>query len=214
MPTPRLDATIRPMLLTRRELPILIVNLIHIPIFTAVSLKQLNFEFVMYVGVILVVGALILWKQRGVHFNLPILWGLTIWGFLHLSGGNIRVGEGVLYGLELIRIAPAYHILRYDHAVHMFGFGVATLVCHHLLKPYLREGIERWVLLSFMLVLMSSGFGAVNEILEFLAVVLVPETGVGGYTNTLLDLVFNLLGGVAAVAWLAWERRRKVVRRS
>ena len=199
------------MLLTRRELPVLIVNLIYIPIFTIVSLRHLNFEFVMYVGVILVVGALIAWTQRRVRFDLPILWGLTIWGFLHLSGGNIRVGDGVLYGVELIRLAPAYHILRYDQAVHMFGFGVATLICHHLLQPYLREGIERWAMLSFMLVLMGSGFGAVNEILEFIAVLLVPETGVGGYTNTLLDLVFNLLGGIVAVMWLTWRRRRNVI---
>jgi hypothetical protein len=33
-----------------------------------------------------------------------------------------------------------------------------------------------------------------------------PETGVGGYDNTMQDLVFNLFGGIAAVLWLTWRR--------
>ena len=35
-----------------------------------------------------------------------------------------------------------------------------------------------------------------------------PETGVGGYHNTMLDLCFNLLGGILAVTWLTWQGRR------
>jgi putative membrane protein len=92
--------------------------------------------------------------------------------------------------------------------VHTFGFGVATLIAYHLLRPYLREGIDRWGTLSFLIVLMGAGFGALNEIVEFIAVVVMPETGVGGYENTLLDLVFNLIGGILAVGFLALKRRR------
>ena len=120
-----------------------------------------------------------------------------------MAGGNVRVGDDVLYGLQLIPV-----VLRYDQLVHAFGFGTATLVCHHLLKPYLREGIDRWRTLSILIVLMGSGLGAVNEIIEFAAVKTLPETHVGGYDNTLWDLIFNLIGGVLAVAWLA--RRRSV----
>jgi len=46
-----------------------------------------------------------------------------------------------------------------------------------------------------LVVLMGSGIGAVNEIIEFIAVKSVPETNVGGYDNTLWDLIFNLFGG-------------------
>ncbi len=197
------------MLLTRRELPILIVNLVYITVFTAVTVRELNFEFMLYVGVILIAAGWILWKQRTLRFDRSILWGLTIWGMLHLSGGNIPVGEGVLYGVELIPLVPRYHILRYDQVVHVFGFGLATLVCHHLLRPHLRTGITRWGTLSFLIVLMSSGFGALNEMIEFAVVLIVPETGVGGYDNTMLDLVFNLIGGILAVSWLALRRRRE-----
>jgi hypothetical protein len=45
------------------------------------------------------------------------------------------------------------------------------------------------------------GFGAMNEVIEFAATILVPQTNVGGYMNTGWDLVANLVGcAVAAVA--------------
>ena len=203
MPRAERQVTIRPMLLTRRETPVLIVNLVYVPAFTVIALRNLNFEFVLYVGVILIVGAWVVWKQRSVRFDLPILWGLTIWGLLHMAGGNVRVGDDVLYGLQLVPV-----VLRYDQLVHAFGFGTATLVCHHLLKPYLRDGLDRWRTLSILIVLMGSGLGAMNEIIEFIAVKTLPDTHVGGYDNTLWDLIFNLIGGLLAVAWLTVRRRR------
>ena len=39
----------------------------------------------------------------------------------------------------------------------------------------------------------------INELLEFIATVLVPETGVGGYVNTSLDLVSDLIGAILAM---------------
>ncbi|UCE59692.1 MAG: DUF2238 domain-containing protein [Phycisphaerales bacterium] len=195
------------MLLTKRELPILVFNLIYVGIFTAVALGGSNHEFVLYAGVIVLLVALVVIKQQTLKFDPTILWGLSLWGLLHMAGGNLHVRGTVLYSLQLIPIIPSYEILRYDHAVHMFGFGVATLICHHLLRPYVKTDVERWRTLALLIVLMGSGVGALNEIIEFVAVVTVPETGVGGYENTMLDLVFNLLGGLMAVAWLTWHRR-------
>jgi len=48
-------------------------------------------------------------------------------------------------------------------------------------------------------VLGAMGLGAVNEIIEFIAVVVFPNTNVGGYINTALDLVFNALGAIVAM---------------
>lgn len=197
------------MLLTRRERPILAVNLIYVPIFTVLAFRSSNVEFLLYVGVVVAVGVLILWKQSAIRFDAPILWGLTVWGLLHLAGGNVPVGSSVLYNATLIAIVPApYHVLRYDQVVHVFGFGVATLVCHHLLKPYLRETTLPWRTLAILVVLMGSGLGAINEIVEFMVTVLVPETNVGGYENTSIDLVCNLLGGLVAVLLLTRRRKR------
>ena len=199
------------MLLSKRELPILFVNLIYIPVFTFIALSRTNYEFLLYVGVILVVAAWILWKQRSVQFDRTILWGLTIWGLMHMAGGNIHVRGDVLYSLQLFPLVSApFHILRYDQVVHTFGFGVVTLVGYHVLRSYLREPLQQWWALALLIVLIGSGVGAINEIVEFIAVLTVPETGVGGYHNTMLDLVFNLIGGLAAVGWIT--RRRRAVR--
>ena len=193
------------MLLTRRELPVLIVNLIYVPAFTLIALRDLNLEFVLYVVVVILVGALVVWKQRKVRFDRTILWGLTIWGLLHMAGGNIQVGGDVLYSLQLIPV-----VLRYDQFVHAFGFGTAALVCNHLLQPYLQKDVESAEGGVFVLVmLMGSGLGAINEIIEFIAVKTIKDTHVGGYDNTLWDLIFNLIGGVFAVGWLTVRKQRR-----
>jgi len=49
-----------------------------------------------------------------------------------------------------------------------------------------------------------------NEIVEFFATVILPETGVGGYINTSLDLVFNLLGALIAMGFIYWHERKKM----
>jgi len=198
------------MLLTKKERPVVIVNVVYIGFFTVLALRKLNFEFVLYAGVILVLAGLIFRKQHQVRFGLPILWGLTIWGALHMAGGNIAVGEGVLYDVILLPIVDRMSILRYDQVVHCFGFGVATLIGYHLLRPYLRENITRWGSLAFLIVLIGSGFGAVNELLEGFAVLTFPEANVGGYTNTVCDLFFNFLGGLIAAAWLTWKRHQEL----
>lgn len=185
------------MLLKRNELPILWVCLLYLPAFTIYALSKQNYEFVLYSGSVLAVAGWILWKQRTVQLPLTVLWGMNIWGLLHMAGGNLTLGGEVLYSIQLIPV-----VLRYDQFVHTLGFGTATLACHHLLRSYLRDNISRTRVLAVLVVLMGSGVGAFNEILEFIAVKWVPETNVGGYENTLWDLVFNLIGGLIAVAWL------------
>jgi hypothetical protein len=43
------------------------------------------------------------------------------------------------------------------------------------------------------------GFGALNEVIEFVATLTMPETNVGGYVNTGWDLVANTVGATVAV---------------
>ena len=53
------------------------------------------------------------------------------------------------------------------------------------------------------------GFGALNELVEFVATLIVPETNVGGYLNTGWDLVANLFGAtlVAKLIWITGRGR-------
>ncbi len=51
-----------------------------------------------------------------------------------------------------------------------------------------------------------------NEIIEFITTVIVPESGVGGYENTSLDLVSNLLGAIVAMMYiLKTEMKKKIL---
>ena len=187
------------MLLKKGQLPILIVNAIALCAFTILFLSRESYEFILYIAVIVFFLALILATNRKVDYPNSVLWGLTAWALLHMSGGGLYIGGVKLYEIILIPLSDEYQIFRYDQFVHIVGFGVATLVMYFLIKPLLRPDLDRFVALSIVVVMAGLGVGALNEIVEFAATVIVPETGVGGYTNTSLDLVSDLVGAILAL---------------
>ena len=125
-----------------------------------------------------------------------------------MAGGSIPVGDGVLYGVQLIDFVKdgEFTLLKYDQALHAFGFGVATLVAHHLLLPRWKDGSSK-ALLYILAACVGMGLGALNEVIEFFVVLTVPESGVGGYYNTALDLLFNMIGAISAALVLAWNNK-------
>lgn len=52
------------------------------------------------------------------------------------------------------------------------------------------------------------GFGALNEVVEFCATLLVPDTNVGDYANTGWDLVSNFAGTLLAAGAIRLARSR------
>ena len=192
------------MFLKKSQIPILIFTLIYLIIFVMIFYSRKNYEFIMYVGVIILFFFLILFTNKKISYSNIVLWGLSIWGLLHMSGGGILFNNGTkrLYEMILIPLSSTYPIFRYDQFVHIIGFGVATLVMFVLIKPKLKKPIEKWVSLSIIIIMAGLGVGALNEIIEFSATVLVPETGVGGFINTSLDLVSDLIGAVLAMVYI------------
>ena len=172
-----------------------IVSLITLG-FAVRFLLNANHEFLIYVVVIIAVAALIVATFSQVRYSFVCLIGLAIWAVLHLAGGGIRVDGDVLYGLILIPISEKYSILRYDQVVHAFGFGVATLVMYQLLANLLPQKDMKRFSVGLVVVMAGCGLGALNENIEFLLTVLLPQTGVGGYENTSLDLCSNLFGSL------------------
>jgi hypothetical protein len=167
-----------------------------------------NLEFVFYLVVMLVLIACVAFVHARVHLSRGSLWALSIWGGLHMAGGLVPVPDAwpvngeihVLYSLWLI---PGW--LKFDHVVHAYGFGVVTWVCFDCLaaiergqsdrsEPQIAPTAGRLALCGAA----GLGFGALNEIVEFMAVLAVPKTNVGGYFNTGWDLVANLVGVVIA----------------
>lgn len=177
----------------RSEWAVLVFNLGYLALAFDAAREAGNQEFVFYIvvmaGLIAAVG-LLHWRLR---FPPPVLWALSGWGALHMAGGLWPVRGDVLYNLWLI---PGW--LKYDMAVHAYGFGVATWVIWLGLAPQLADPRPRLGLMVIC-VAAGTGLGALNEVIEFIATQIVPETNVGGYTNTALDLVCNLIGAVVAV---------------
>ena len=177
------------------EWMILLFNIIYLIIFTFLFLGRKNYEFLLYIGVVAFFIILISLLHLKFNFNYFVLVGLSIWGLLHMFGGYFIVGEHVLYGYQI------FPFLRFDQFVHAFGFGFATLFSYYILKPNLNKDYSKTGI-SILLVFIGMGLGALNEIVEFIAVFLMPQTGVGGYENTMWDIVFNTFGAILAVIWI------------
>jgi putative membrane protein len=184
----------------KAERSVLIFTAAYMVAFAIYFLSIGNREFLWYISTMLVLIALVALSRKKGAYPTALLWALTIWGLAHMAGGGVRVGEGVLYSLVLLPLASLgdFAILKYDQVVHAYGFGVTAWLLWHLLNhnfPALKDTKTLYV----FPVLASMGLGATNEIIEFIAVVTFPNTNVGGYYNTALDLIFNTLGAMIAM---------------
>ncbi len=178
---------------------------------TAVQVS--NYEFLLYIGVVVLMMGVV-WVVHGrVALTSGALWCLSLWGLAHMLGGLVMVPESwpvmgtnrVLYSLWLIPDR-----LKYDHVVHAYGFGVTTWVCWQGMGAALGGRPQRVRPTPGLMVLCAAaglGFGALNEVIEFAATLLVPDTNVGGYLNTGWDLVANLFGAMVAVTAI-WVSNR------
>jgi hypothetical protein len=110
---------------------------------------------------------------------------------LHLAGGLVRVGDGVLYNAS-----AGTEVLRYDHLAHVVGIFTGTWLLWELLVRGTAT-VTRTPLIALAL-LAGLGLGALNETVEFLATQVHAGGHVGGYTNTGWDLVVNTTAGLAA----------------
>ena len=185
---------------SRAHFLILCFNLLYFIPFTFYYFASGNLEFLWYSAVLAAAGILVWMTLPRTGFGPVILGGLSLWGLMHMAGGSVPAGKGVLYNVILLPLVNQgeLQVVRFDQVVHFFGFGTCTLIGNHLLKPHLKDPLHDRVP-GFFLVMIGMGFGALNEIVEFAAVLAVPKTGVGGYENTALDLVANALGALAAV---------------
>ncbi|MBI2105090.1 MAG: hypothetical protein HYT90_05915 [Candidatus Omnitrophica bacterium] len=175
-------------------------------------------EFLVYAAfmplVMLGVGRL----HAHVRFSEGLLWCLSVLALAHLAGGLVPVPpqwptelRDRLYDLWLVPF-----LLKYDHLVHAFGNATATWLCWQFLQRTVASksgwgfrDLRPTPALLFFCVLAGMGIGSVNEILEFLTTHVVSDHGVGGYRNTLMDLVANTIGSLIVAAML-WRHGRKV----
>jgi hypothetical protein len=174
--------------------------------------QDLNLEFVIYVGVlILIIGTVLLIADRA-HFPHWQVWLLSVWGLLHVLGGAVETKDGVLFAYHIYPFLDwggEFYILKYDQFVHFYLYGVVALMANHVIRLVCKvSGYPALVFLAAVLI--SVGVSALNEIMEFLIAVSIDDNGVGGYENAMLDLIFNLSGAVFALAvyyLLRWKKQ-------
>jgi len=177
--------------------------------FMIFTLARGNTEFVFYFAVMLALIGMVLWADIRARFPATVLWLLSIWGLLHMAGGNVPIpASGIGFGAVAEEGQPStvlYNLwllpgrtLKYDQLVHAYGFFTATLTCWCVLRRFLGSNGSRPSLALFVITACAGmGLGATNEIVEYIATLLGP-TNVGGYENNAQDLVFNAIGAVTA----------------
>jgi len=160
------------------------------------SLFSGNFEFLFYGITTVILVALLHKGDQHFDFGSKVLWGFNIWIILHILGGLLPVGDSVLYSFVLIDlVGEPYSILKYDQLVHFYCYFIAALLMWKVVSSLNSNSV---ITASLITILAASGIGGLNEIIEFLATVFIPETNVGGYENTAIDIVSNFLGACAA----------------
>jgi uncharacterized membrane protein YjdF len=198
-------------------LPVIVFNALYMAAAITSSVANGNREFLFYIIVMLVLIGVMILVHRRVRLTQPLLWAFSVWGLLHMAGGLCPLPAGwpyngehaVLYSWWLIP-----DLLKYDQVVHAYGFGITTWLCWHGLSRSVRADDGGPLRPTSGLLLLCAaagmGFGALNEVVEFIAVLTIPNTNVGGYLNTGWDLVANLAGaGIAAVVLRFLGQRRQ-----
>ena len=150
-----------------------------------------------YLTVCLVITAVVATAHAAARFSRGLLVMLLGLGVLHLAGGLLPSGGGVLYDYWLVD-----GVLKYDQAVHAFGSIAATWASWQLAGRYLDLDRTPPRVQALIACLGGMGKGAVNEVVEFLS----GGTHTGGYANTGWDLVFDLAGCLAMAIYLTQAR--------
>jgi hypothetical protein len=189
-------------------LPVGVFALSYLLVATYFAVTTRNWEFVVYIAVVLIAALIVYALHKRVGFTKGLLWGLGLWGLLHMIGGLAHVPDGwpisgdkpVFYSWWII---PGY--LKYDMLIHGYGFAIATWAVWQGAGTILARKLPTVGALA-LCVLAGMGLGALNEIVEFLTSILVPETNVGGYVNTGWDLIANFTGALYAAVVIAMKR--------
>lgn len=193
--------------------PVLLFTGLYLALAVCGAVVRGNREFILYIGVMLVVIPAIGFVHRRYPLNEGLLWAFSIWGLMHMAGGLMPIPDAwsregshaVLYNWWLI---PKR--FKFDQLTHICGITITTWLVWHLLNYSLRSPggapVRPTPGILTLCVAAGMGFGAFNEVVEFTATRLFADTNVGGYVNTGWDLVANFAGALIAVLFIRWGK--------
>lgn len=189
-------------------LAILLFNIIYVILFGIHFYFRGNLEFVWYVFILFVLISIFGFLHKKYEFSILTLIGLSIWGIGHMLGGSTLLTKERLYRQVLIPIFTTGDVtlFSYDHLMHFYFYIVMTSIIYQITRYYIKPE-SRWLPVAALILFASIGVGAFNEIVEFIPVLFLAETGVGGYYNIIWDIVFNTLGAMTAVIYISLKRK-------
>lgn len=177
---------------------LILVNLLYLIPATFLFVSRSNLEFVAYGAIVILLGLLFVRFYNKGYLLISELWLLSFWGFLHLMGGLILFSNGTnLYQqmvLNLVDNGGGYVLLKMDQVIHFYGFGLASYIMYRILSQRIKDASSLFV--GVFAVIIAIGFGALNEVIEFIVVLSTPFNGVGDLYNMGLDLIFNFAGAI------------------
>jgi hypothetical protein len=148
----------------------------------------------------LVVWSLLALLIRVGHQRWPLpratVVALAVAGAVHLAGGLLpspAEGSPIFYETWLV---PG--VVKFDQAAHAFISAVVTVAVFQALGHVIDDARAGPGVRAIVAMLVCWGFGAANELFEFLSALRFADAYVGGLDNAGWDLAFNCLGGLLA----------------
>jgi hypothetical protein len=183
-----------------------IANIVILAVFTIWFLFKGNYEFLLYTVTIGILIYIIARTDKIFNYTTVAKWGFVVWLFSHFAGGAFYFNGLRLYDTVLIPIlGDPFFILKYDQVMHMLSYVVLTSFAYSMISSFADKKAKSWLIVVTAF-LAGMGISALNEIIEFSTVVFFNSTGVGGYYNNALDLIFNAIGAAIAVAFMHKKR--------
>jgi len=153
---------------------------------TAYAFFTAELEFGLYAVALIAVGAYA-WKiLRRFEYPIWMLLLVQVGVFAHFAGGFLPVNGSSLYWYDGLGI-------RFDRIVHFYNSAVVSVV---VLSIYRQAGLVLKSMEAWIVIMTTMGLGAVVEVVEFTAIQVIPNTGVGDHLNTIQDMAINALGAV------------------
>ena len=161
-----------------------------------------NYEFLLYAVTVVILIVILYKTDQYFKYKKLGLWLFNIWLILHILGGLASFQGVRLYDLMLLNlVGDPYNILKYDQFVHFYCYVVMSILMWSVVHNIMKQNASS-VVVCVVTILAASSLGAINEIIEFFAVIAFGSDGVGGYINTAIDLVANLLGAIAGTIYM------------
>ena len=194
------------MKIEKKSFLVLIFTIFYTILFIFLAIRIDNMEFVFYILFESIILIFLILYYKKVHLSLFMLVLISLLLFMHFAGGNFFINGTRLYDVMY------KDIIRYDNIVHFLWGFVFTFIAYNILVPHLDKKVKHnSFLFAAILVLITSGGGALVEIQEFLGVVFFEAAkGVGSYVNNALDLVYNSIGAIiASIILVKYHRKIK-----